>query len=89
MAERQAEQQVEMVEAISEGIEFVQAEDAGDLEDSRTLGVWELHFWELHFWGFLDRLDLRSEQEGTIKEESEGLPLEVQWLRIHLPMQER
>ena len=84
MAERQAGQQVEMVEAISEGIEFVQAEDAGDLEDSRTLGVWELHFW-----GFLDRLDLRSEQEGTIKEESEGLPLEVQWLRIHLPMQER
>ena len=69
MAERQAEQQVEMVEAISEGIEIVQAEDADDLEDSRTLGVLELHFW-----GFLDRLDLRNEQEGTIKEESEGLP---------------
>ena len=72
MAERQAEQQVEMVEAISEGIEIVQAEDADDLEDSRTLGVWELHFW-----GFLDRLDLRNEQEGTIKEESEGLPWKV------------
>ena len=69
MAERQAEQQVEMVEAISEGIEVVQAEDADDLEDSRTLRVWELNFW-----GFLDRLDLRNEQEGTIKEESEGLP---------------
>ena len=58
-----------MVEAISEGIEVVQAEDADDLEDSRTLRVWELNFW-----GFLDRLDLRNEQEGTIKEESEGLP---------------
>ena len=69
LAERQAEQQVEMVEAISEGIEVVQAEDADDLEDSRTLRVWELNFW-----GFLDRLDLRNEQEGTIKEESEGLP---------------
>ena len=69
MAERQAEQQVEMVEATSEGIEVVQAEDADDLEDSRTLRVWELNFW-----GFLDRLDLRNEQEGTIKEESEGLP---------------
>ena len=69
MAERQAKQWVEMVEAILEGIKDVQAEDAGDLEDSRTLGVWELHFW-----GFPDRLDLRNEQEGTIKEESEGLP---------------
>ena len=69
LAERQAEQQVEMVEAISEGIEVVQAEDADDLEDSRTLRVWELNFW-----GFLDRLDLRNEQEGTIKKESEGLP---------------
>lgn len=69
MAERQAEQWVEMVEAILEGVEVVQAEDAGDLEDSRTLGVWELYFW-----GFLDRLDLRNEQEGTIKEESAGLP---------------
>lgn len=69
MAERQAKQRVEMVEAILEGMEVAQAEDAGDLEDSRTLGVWELHFW-----GFPDRLDLRNEQEGTIKEESEGLP---------------
>lgn len=36
---------------------------------SRTLGVWELYFW-----GFLDRLDLRNEQEGTIKEDSAGPP---------------
>lgn len=38
LAERQAKQRVEMVEAILEVIEDVQAEDAGDLEDSRTLG---------------------------------------------------
>ena len=44
MAERQAEQQVETVEAILEGTEVVQAEDSGGLEDSRILGAWELHF---------------------------------------------
>lgn len=77
MAERQAEQWAETVETSLERIEVVQAEDAGDLEDSRTLGVWDsrtLGVWELYFWGFLNRLDLRNEQEGTIKEDSAGLP---------------
>ena len=77
MAERQAEQWAETVETSLERIEVVQAEDAGDLEDSRTLGVWDsrtLGVWELYFWGFLDRLDLRNELEGTIKEDSAGLP---------------
>ena len=63
LAERQAKQWVEMVEAILEGIEDVQAEDAGDLEDSRTLEVWESHFW-----GFLDRLDLQSRKETQQKQ---------------------
>lgn len=38
LAERQAEQWAEMVEASLEGIEVVQADDAGDLEDFKNTG---------------------------------------------------
>lgn len=44
LADRQAEQQVETVEAMLEGIEVIQAEDAGSPDDSRILGAWELRF---------------------------------------------